>query len=169
MKLTDCPLPQNQQSFANIFEQVGVTGIRAVSVSRAYRGKQQTGLQGSHFSGFSSLYHLDLANNGIKYINKDFFRDFQNLKVLDLSSNDGIEFEEASLDNLTVLEELKLGSCGIKKMSENFFNKMTNLKILSLHGFEIAERPPNVFNELEISYQPYSYKKFAGQLSSWII
>ena len=45
VKLTGCPVPQNQQSFADIFEQAGVRGIRALSVSRAYRGRQQTGLQ----------------------------------------------------------------------------------------------------------------------------
>eukprot|EP00092_Neocalanus_flemingeri_P030633 GFUD01033261.1.p1 GENE.GFUD01033261.1~~GFUD01033261.1.p1 ORF type:complete len:1088 (+),score=206.14 GFUD01033261.1:331-3594(+) len=145
VKLTGCPVPDKNRTFARMFREIGVTGVRALSVSNTKRGKEEMGLQGSHFTDLSSLYHLDLANNGIKYVDRNFFRDIQNLKVLDLSSNNGLAFEEGSLENLTKLEELKLSSCGIKTIPENFFETMPNLKILNVHDNEIAELPPKVF------------------------
>ena len=152
VKLIGCPLPHKKASFSAVFDEVGVSGVRALSVSKAQRGRGDNILQGSHFAGFSSLYHLDLANNGIKYINRDFFTDFPHLKVLDLSYNKGIKFKEGSLDNLTKLEELKLSSCGIKTISGNVFSKMPSLKILNLHGNKIEELPAKVFrNQISLT------------------
>ena len=142
VKLIGCPLPSHNQSFSSVLHQARVGGIRALSVSMV-RGA--TVLEGAHLAGLSGLCHLDLANNGIKRIKTDFFKDFPHLKVLDLSSNDGIVFEEGSLDNLTKLEELKLSSCGIQTISRDFFAKMSSLKILNLHGNRISELPADVF------------------------
>jgi len=146
VKLIGCPLPSHHKSLSSVFEKAGVRGIRALSVSMIHRSRGGTVLEGEHLTGLSGLYHLDLANNGIKQVNKNFFKDFPRLKVLDLSSNEGIVFEEGSLDNLTTLEELKLSSCGIQTIPEDFFGNLSNLKILNLHGNRISEFSAKVFS-----------------------
>ena len=41
VKLIGCPLPDKQTSFATLFDEAGVTGVRALSVSKAQRGKDE--------------------------------------------------------------------------------------------------------------------------------
>lgn len=80
----------------------------------------------------AELEALHLRAHSIAGISSGAFVQFQNLKELDLSSNELGALTRDTFNGLRTLQILRLDDCHIKTIEADCFAKLTNLKTLSL-------------------------------------
>ena len=88
---------------------------------------------------FARISELDLSNMELKYLPKELYKYFYNLKVLDISKNELTEFPE-EISNLSLLEYLDF--------SQNCFEESFPKEVGSLTNLHTLKAINNGFNEL---------------------
>ena len=91
-------------------------------------------ISGDNLAGLQELHHLGLANNGLQRVEENFFNSTPNLKLLDLSANRGVSFQDGSFLGLSQLEKLRLISCNIATLPPSVFSPLVSLTSLNLRS-----------------------------------
>ena len=100
------------------------------------------------FVGLHKLIRLELSQNKLSLVNKEWFRDMGNLERLDLSFNELEEIPEDSLAALTKLKRLNLNSNNIEIVSRKTFQHNEQLQFIDLNLNEIKQIQVGTFAHL---------------------
>ena len=144
VKVKGCSPPT--ESFSWLFRVLGLAKVRALVVSRSQERTRR--LQADTLAGLEQLHHLGLANNGLEKVDRSFFVQTPNIRILDLSANRGIVIEDGTFRNLKMLEELRLMSCNIEDISEEIFQDLPSLSDLNLHDNKLSFLPEFLFSKV---------------------
>ncbi|KAJ7996829.1 hypothetical protein DPEC_G00222580 [Dallia pectoralis] len=98
---------------------------------------------------YTSIYHFNLHSNKIQFIQPGLFKDFTNLKVLNLSNNnlDVFALSKTNIGALTAVERLDLSGNGLYTgMTDVFLSEAPALINISLNGNSITKVGNNTFH-----------------------
>jgi Leucine-rich repeat (LRR) protein len=96
----------------------------------------------------SNLDELELCDNKICVLPKDFFTGMSNLKILDLGSNSIERIESGVFDELVNLDKLGLSMNRLETIPADLFAKLSKLDKLNLSANKIHDLRPGSFSGL---------------------
>ncbi|XP_015189709.1 PREDICTED: protein toll-like [Polistes dominula] len=176
----NCSLPE-ETTLKDIVTKLGIIEKKRLSFI-SFRNLSES-LKKEHFQGFSNVTELVLSFNYLINISYDFFRNFPNLRFLDLSENflvlsndtfnETLNLKQLDLHNtllttlpgdlltdLENLEKIQLRYNGLRSLPENLFWGSTSLKYIDLSKNYLEELPELIFFDLiEIEYLLLSHNQ----------
>lgn len=107
------------------------------------------------FGHMNKMEYFTLSFNKIEYLDDTFFVSFHKLKILDLHNNNLKSIKKEWFENTTELEQLHLNWNRILNLDNDVFNKLTKLKYLAIQDNQIKffkKEALNGLNNLELHY-----------------
>ncbi|XP_055301686.1 uncharacterized protein LOC129568141 [Sitodiplosis mosellana] len=99
------------------------------------------------FPGNSKLQRLNMANIGLKTLDKSFFENLTGLKFLDISQNKIETLSGDVFNGLSKLEYLDISQNKmLKTVNESMFKQLDKLKHVNLSRIELSEIPLRTFS-----------------------
>lgn len=97
----------------------------------------------------SAITNLELSNNSITYLTQINFHVCNQLKYVNLSSNNIISIQDKSFFNLVILIKLDLSSNSLTHLTNLTFAGLINIEYMNLSNNRIEQLPYDVFYELK--------------------
>ncbi|KAI4479906.1 hypothetical protein M0804_010645 [Polistes exclamans] len=104
-------------------------------------------LRRKDIAGFPKVKTLNLSDNGLTNLTKDFLLDFPALEWIDLSDNKVI-LPNQIFDPTPNLKRIELYNNGLRTFDIRLINKLKNLEFLDLMGNELTEIEEGIFDDL---------------------
>ena len=101
------------------------------------------------FKRLVRLNHLELADNNISDVKKEWFKDLGGLRTLNLSDNAIENIEQEDTENLHSLEVFDLSGNGLEQVERNVFDSFRSaIEELYLHKNKFQSLANDVFSEM---------------------
>ncbi|KAI4479851.1 hypothetical protein M0804_010590 [Polistes exclamans] len=135
----------NKISLKDVIKRLGIEETETL-IFKSFNKLNGT-LKREHLAGFSKVKILNLSNNGITSLTKDFLLDFPELEIIDLSDNDVILPNEI-FDPTPNLTRIELYNNGMETLDIRLINKLKKLIFLDLMENELTEIADATFDNL---------------------
>jgi Leucine-rich repeat (LRR) protein len=131
--------------------------LEKIEIIDLYNNKISDLSEADLFKDLKELNCINLAKNGIRNLFKlndsrtldnFFFKNFTNLKSIDLSENKIDSLHNNLFDSMVEIEEIDLSQNQIADLPKDIFKKLTNLKNIDLSNNKIANFYTNLFDTM---------------------
>jgi len=137
VKFIECPVPQ--QSYSNLFELTGVTGVRRLMLVRS-SGERM------NFGNLTNLTSLQVERGPALSLSSKDLLPLSSLRHLSLQGLKSLTIEPTSFTCLPKLTNLVVTRCRLSSLHPNQFDQMPNLHNLSLHDNLLTSLHPGILD-----------------------
>lgn len=114
-----------------------------------FRSTNDLGFHSCSSTGLSELQHIDLSNNELTAIDRDWIRsDLRSVHSLNLQQNNISKISENAFDTLITMKKLNLSFNCLEILPADLFNNCKSLQEIDLQGNKLYQLPSNLFAKL---------------------
>ena len=152
--LKDITLEGIKELPKNVFQYIPY--LESISIHKS------KGLDANLFKRLVRLNHLELADNNISDVRKEWFKDLGGLRTLNLSENAIKNIEHEDMENLHSLEVFDLSGNELEQVERNVFDSFRSaIEKLYVNGNNFQSLENDVFHEmwsLKVSFFSFGEK-----------